>query len=72
MLGFGTDDGIAEGSGRHYDAAALVIGQIDGPAMLHGIGDGGVHGFGALLGAEGDGACHVLNAQFDIHDAPCE
>ena len=44
MLGFGTDDGIAEGSGRHYDAAALVIGQIDGPAMLHGIGDGGVHG----------------------------
>ena len=41
-------------------------------AMLHGIGDGGVHGFGAFLGAEGDGACHVLNAQFDIHDAPCE
>ena len=67
MLGFGTDDGVAERACRHHDATTLVVRQIDGLAVLHGVGDGRVDLIGALFGAEGDGAGHILNAEFNIH-----
>ena len=54
VLGFGTDDGVAERACRHHDATTLVVRQIDGLVLV-------------VVGVFDDGAGHILNAEFNIH-----
>ena len=71
MLGFRTDQRVAECCTGDDDMPSLGIHQVDDFAIRHRVIDDGADMFGGVVGGEAHRTRHVLDSQLDIHCCSC-